>query len=63
MTKLADQDVGPDRGSHLVSELIREPSLLINGERVPGSGPECEVENPAAEQLTGISAQASMSKV
>ena len=50
-------------GSQLVSELIREPSLLINGERVPSSGPECEVEYPATEQLTGISAQASMSKV
>ncbi len=33
-------------------ELIREPSLLINGEWVPGSGLECEVENPATEQLT-----------
>jgi len=30
-----------------VSEPIREPSLLINGEWVPGTGPECEVENPA----------------
>ena len=62
-----------------MSELIREPSLLINDEWVPGTGTECEVENPATcevenpatcevenpatEQLTGISAQASMSKV
>ena len=46
-----------------MSELIREPSLLINGEWVPGTGPECEVENPATEQLAGISTQASPSEV
>ena len=46
-----------------MSELIREPSLLINGEWVPGTGPECEVENPATEQLAGISTQASLSEV
>jgi aldehyde dehydrogenase (NAD+) len=50
-------------GNQLVSELIREPALLIGGTWVPGSGPECEVENPATEQVTGISAQASAAEV
>ena len=42
---------------------VRESSLLIGGRWVPGTGPECEVENPATEQLTGICAQASASEV
>lgn len=46
-----------------MSELIREPSLLINGKWVPSTGAECEVEDPATEQVTGVCAQASTSGV
>ena len=42
MSKVAEHTAQIGR-SRLVSELIREPSLLINGEWVPGTGPGCEV--------------------
>jgi aldehyde dehydrogenase (NAD+) len=39
--------------------VIREPELYVGGQWVPGDGTDCEVENPATEQTTGIVTQAS----
>jgi aldehyde dehydrogenase (NAD+) len=46
-----------------MTELIREQALYIDGEWVPGGGPDSEVENPATEQTTGVVTQASKSDV
>jgi aldehyde dehydrogenase (NAD+) len=47
----------------MTSELIREPALYIGGSWVPGGGSECEVEDPATEQTTGLVTQASATDV
>ncbi len=48
-------------GRRPVVDVIREPSLFIGGEWVPGEGPDLEVENPATEEVTGVVTQASRS--
>jgi aldehyde dehydrogenase (NAD+) len=40
-----------------VTDLIREQALYINGEWVPGSGADSEVENPATEHIVGVVTQ------
>ena len=47
----------------MTSELIREASLYIGGDWVAGGGSDCEVENPATEEPTGVVTQASTSDV
>jgi aldehyde dehydrogenase (NAD+) len=47
----------------MTDELIREPALYIGGDWVAGGGSECEVENPATEETTGVVAQASPTQV
>jgi aldehyde dehydrogenase (NAD+) len=45
------------------TELVREPELYIGGEWVPGGEDDCEVENPATEEITGVVTQASRKDV
>ncbi|GAB3003205.1 aldehyde dehydrogenase family protein [Amycolatopsis acidiphila] len=47
----------------MTAELIREPALYIGGDWVAGGGSECEVENPATEETTGVVVQASPAEV
>ena len=44
-------------------ELLREGALYIGGAWVAGHGGECEVENPATEEITGAVTQASIADV
>ncbi|MEB3071719.1 aldehyde dehydrogenase family protein [[Mycobacterium] vasticus] len=46
-----------------MTDLLREPALYIDGDWVPGTAEDCEVENPATEQTTGVVAQASPHEV
>ena len=46
-----------------MTTLIREQALYIGGEWVPGGGPDCEVENPATEKITGVVTQAGAADV
>ena len=46
-----------------MTELVREPALYLGGEWVPGGGGDCEVENPATEETTGVVTQASPAEV
>ena len=43
----------------LIADVIREETLLIGGEWVPGNGGEIEVENPATEETIGVAYKAS----
>ena len=47
----------------MTSELIREPLVYIGGDWVAGGGAECEVENPATEEPTGVVTQVSRADV
>ena len=47
----------------MTTELIREPALYIGGEWVTGGGSDCEVEDPATEEIIGIAAQAAPAEV
>ena len=46
-----------------MTELLREPALYVGGQWVAGGGDDCEVENPAAEQTTGVVTQAASQDV
>jgi aldehyde dehydrogenase (NAD+) len=46
-----------------MADLIREQSLYIGGEWVPGGGADSEVENPATEEVTGVVTQAGSADV
>ncbi|QYN23872.1 aldehyde dehydrogenase family protein [Amycolatopsis sp. DSM 110486] len=39
--------------------VVREPHLYVGGQWIAGGGTDCEVENPATEELAGVVTQAS----